>query len=222
MTEQEWQGAWPFQGRTWDTMLTFLGSQASPRKMRLFAVACCRRLLDRVPVSPEDKEAVEVAERFADGKASLKELGDAGASISTDWTAAAVCEAGGVEGASECAYEVMVSAPHQATYPPGSDKTVRAFFSASEAWERQAQVCLIRCIFGNPFRPLTVAPTWRTADVLRLAETIYAERAFDRLPILADALEEVGCNDAQLLGHLRGPGPHYRGCFALDAVLAKE
>jgi hypothetical protein len=64
--------------------------------------------------------------------------------------------------------------------------------------------------------------SWRSADggsAVRVAEVIYAERRFEYLPVLADALEEAGCGDAEVLGHLRGPGPHVRGCWALDLVL---
>ncbi len=56
----------------------------------------------------------------------------------------------------------------------------------------------------------------------KLAAAVYEERAFDRLPLLADALEDAGCTNAELLGHLRGPGPHARGCRALDLLLGKE
>jgi hypothetical protein len=83
--------------------------------------------------------------------------------------------------------------------------------------------CLqLRCLFGNPFRPVAFDRAWRTADGLRMAESIYAARAFDRLPVLADLLEEAGATDAALLAHLRGPGPHALGCHALDAALGKE
>src|SRR5262249_52810933 len=78
-----------------------------------------------------------------------------------------------------------------------------------------AEAALVREVFGNPFRPVAFEPGWRSPDVLRLGRAIYEERAFDRLPILADALEEAGCDDAELLGHLRGDGPHARGCWAL-------
>ncbi len=81
---------------------------------------------------------------------------------------------------------------------------------------------LVREMFGNPFRPVGFAPEWRTKAALAIARGAYSEREFDHLPILADALEEAGCGDAVLLEHLRSPGPHYRGCFALDLVLAKE
>jgi hypothetical protein len=80
----------------------------------------------------------------------------------------------------------------------------------------------MRCLFGNPFRRAPFDPAWRTADVQRLAGAIYAGRAFDRLPVLADLLEEAGATDARLLGHLSGPGLHALGCHALDAVLGKE
>lgn len=79
----------------------------------------------------------------------------------------------------------------------------------------------IRCIFGNPFRPVVFAPEWRSETVVALAAGIYEERAFDRLPILADALEEAGCDHPDVLTHLRGPGPHARGCWVVDGVLGK-
>src|SRR5262249_35375448 len=74
---------------------------------------------------------------------------------------------------------------------------------------------------GEPVGLPAFEAAWRTADVVRLARAIYAERAFDRLPILADALQDAGCEDGQLLGHCRGPGPHVRGCWVLDMVLGK-
>ena len=94
----------------------------------------------------------------------------------------------------------------------------------------QAANCeLIRDIFGNPFRPAAVDPAWLTSTVTALAAAAYEERALPsgeldraRLSVLADALEDAGCSDAELLGHLRSPGPHVRGCRALDLVLGKE
>jgi hypothetical protein len=81
---------------------------------------------------------------------------------------------------------------------------------------------LLRDIVGNPFRSVAFDPSWRTANVLTLAQTAYDARAFETLPILADALADAGCDDGDILGHLRGPGPHVRGCWALDLVLGKE
>jgi hypothetical protein len=87
--------------------------------------------------------------------------------------------------------------------------------------EKHIQRELLRCIVGNPVRPVTFDPRWITETAVALAAGIYTERAFDRLPILADALEEVGCDNADVLAHCRGPGPHARGCWVVDGVLGK-
>ena len=91
---------------------------------------------------------------------------------------------------------------------------------------RQAACDLIRCVTANPFRTAPAVDsawfTWNGGTMQRLAQGIYDLRVFDRLPLLADALEDAGCTDADLLGHLRGPGPHVRGCWALDLILAKS
>ena len=79
---------------------------------------------------------------------------------------------------------------------------------------------LARDIFGNPFRPVVADPAWRTPNILALAWAIYDGREFDKLPVLADMLEEIGCPTA-VSDHLRGPGPHCRDCWALDSVLGR-
>src|SRR5262249_27242288 len=87
--------------------------------------------------------------------------------------------------------------------------------------ERAGQAALLRCVLGNPFRRVAVDPAWRTWDggtIPRLARAAYDDRGFDCLPVLADALEEAGCTDAAMLEHLRGPGPHVRGCWVVDAL----
>jgi hypothetical protein len=85
---------------------------------------------------------------------------------------------------------------------------------------RQAE--LLREIVGNPFRPVAVLPGWLSADALRLATYSHVHRAFEQLPIVADALEDAGCTDESILAHLRSPGPHVRGCWALDLILGKD
>jgi hypothetical protein len=69
---------------------------------------------------------------------------------------------------------------------------------------------------------VTADPRWLSSTVVSLAQTVYAERAFDRLPILADALEEAGCDNADILAHCRGDEPHVRGCWVVDLILGKE
>ncbi|MBN9122462.1 MAG: hypothetical protein J0I06_25515 [Planctomycetes bacterium] len=94
---------------------------------------------------------------------------------------------------------------------------------ALDAGLKAAQLVLLSEIFGNPFRPVVFDPAWRASDVALLANGIYAERAFDRMPILADALQDAGCDSDELLNHLRdASATHVRGCWALDLVLGKE
>jgi hypothetical protein len=89
--------------------------------------------------------------------------------------------------------------------------------------EYDQQRALLRDIFGNPFRPVTLDPRWLTSDVVALAQGIYADRAFDRLPILADALQDAGCEQEDILTHCREPQlTHVRGCWVVDLVLGKS
>jgi hypothetical protein len=75
-----------------------------------------------------------------------------------------------------------------------------------QSYQGRKRLChLVRCLFDNPFRPVVFDAKWRTETAVALATGIYEERAFDRLPILADALEEAGCDHADVLSHCRGP-----------------
>src|SRR4051794_14269634 len=76
----------------------------------------------------------------------------------------------------------------------------------------RAQPRLLHCIFGNPFRPVAFDPAWRTSTALALAQTMYQNRQFDLMPILADALMDAGCEQPDIIAHCRGEGPHVRGC----------
>jgi len=87
--------------------------------------------------------------------------------------------------------------------------------------ERVVQADLVRDVFGNPFRPVAVKPAWLTSDVVALATGIYADRAFDRMPILADALQDAGCDNEEVLDHCRSGGPHVRGCWAVDLLTGR-
>jgi hypothetical protein len=207
------------------SMLELLRGRTSDRKLRLFAVACCRHLLAQVAMNSWDAQAVDVAERYADGEASDVELQDAAGATTSDWTAAYACaEAaspeGGVDSAIYAADNAAHAAGEHAAFLLNADNDHPAF-TAGRAAEHEAQVGLVRCIFDNPFRPITIDPTYLTSDVVNLARTIYEERAFDRMPELADTLEEAGCHDAEILGHCHQPGPHVRGCWVVDAILGK-
>lgn len=95
-------------------------------------------------------------------------------------------------------------------------------FRVAHAAECRKQSHLLRDIAGMPFRPVTLDPAWRASVVVNLAQAIYDDRAFERLPLLADALEDAGCHHEDILAHCRGPGPHVRGCWVVDLLLEKS
>lgn len=102
---------------------------------------------------------------------------------------------------------------------PGEDAT--EWFREREA-ESAAQAHLIRDIFGNPFQPRKTNPAFKTSIVMSIARSIYFECQFDVMPILADALEEAGCNDDEILEHCRNGGPHTLGCWVVDSILRRK
>ncbi len=90
------------------------------------------------------------------------------------------------------------------------------------AFESEQQAELLRDIFGNPFRPVTFDPEWRTSTVMALAQQMYESRDFGAMPILADALQDAGCDSDDILSHCRDPQQvHVRGCWVVDLVLGK-
>lgn len=198
---------------------------SSARKLRLFACACCRSIERRILLTP-CRLAVLVAEHFADGLATSAELAQA-ASAAHAAVLAACNGAGGYStrlaasfAAAQAAAADALIAAHQASGYAFASSKIRGL-PPSPA-EHRTQCGLIRCLFGNPFQPLLLAETpwltWNHATVPKMAEMIYQERAWRDLPILADALEDAGCRDNLWLSHLRGPGPHARGCHVLDAL----
>lgn len=102
-------------------------------------------------------------------------------------------------------------------------QSLRAIGDTGEGGTDSEDCDLIREIVGNPFHQLTLNPAWRTTDVMLLARGIYDERAFDRMPILADALQDAGCDSDDILTHCRDTSlTHVRGCWVVDLVLNKE
>ncbi|MCE9568373.1 MAG: hypothetical protein K8U57_40755 [Planctomycetes bacterium] len=87
---------------------------------------------------------------------------------------------------------------------------------------RPAFACILRDIVGNPFRPVAFSMEWRTTTAVLLAKQMYEDSDFSVMPILADALQDAGCENDNILNHLRSDEPHYRGCWVLDLVLGKS
>jgi hypothetical protein len=225
MTEQEW-----LTSTDPTPMLRFLQEQqVSERKMRLLACACCRLIWEHLP-DPRSRQAVDVAERFADGRATPKELArarnSAGLAPSREAQAAwaaywATNQKPG--GPLDNVFTAAAAAPakHAAGQAP---RQKHAAWDTAHAASVREQAELIREVIGNPFRPGWIDPRWLAWEggvIVRLAEGIYEERAFERMPVLGDALEEAGCTQAAVLEHCRGGGAHVRGCWLLDLILGK-
>lgn len=221
MTEEEWIGAVEIESLR--RVIQKKNRKAfTERKQRLFAVACARRVLE-LATSSNARHALDVAEQFADGtssKADLRKACDAAIRDSNDLDPE---EASFDEYRAEWALTAAINAAtdrkQQLIY---AAECARDASNTADA-EQEAQCQLFREIFGNPFRPVTVNPEWLTSDVMFLAQGIYDEKAFDRMPILADAIQDAGCDSDDLLNHLRDTSAaHVRGCWALDLVLGKE
>jgi len=228
MAEQEWLECDDPQ-----MMLKFLRGKVSERKLRLLAVACCRRIWNLL-THERSRKAVETAERVADGMAGPTDL-------APFWVEHDDLPLSDEEIPSYAAtYVARESAWSAATGVPANAASEEAWAVAPSRfldWRRnevrqaaeRVQAVFLRCIFGNPFHPATITSTWLTPTVLSLAQAAYDNRRLPagtldntRLAILADALEEAGCDNEDILNHCRQPGPHVRGCWVVDLVVGKE
>lgn len=212
MTEAEWH-------RAADTLplLDHIRPVVSDRKLRLYAVACCRRL----PL-PSAAPILDAAEEMTEGRpttAVTTPRGTGGADRDA-WSAVRRSIGRSAWAAARGSTYAACSAARGCPGFGGRVPSPRSILAIGR--ERAEQARLVRDIFGNPFRPVAIDPSWQTSTVVALAEGIYADRAFDRLPILADALEDAGCDEPSILDHCRGPGPHVRGCWVVDLILGKE
>jgi len=209
MTEAEWlECDEPIR------MLRLVEKTATDRKARLYFCAGSWLCWDYF-AHDESRHAVEMAERYADGLATEDDMSRASyfAEVPTFHDDEPRRYA-----AADLAY-FLVSRNNLL----GELNEIR-FAGAAIATLPWPGGWLVRDIFGNPFRPVAVDPDWllyRNCTVPKLAQTIYDDRRFDLLPILADALQEAGCTKADVLQHCHSPGPHVRGCWVVDLLLGK-
>jgi hypothetical protein len=218
MTEADWLAC-----NDPEPMLHFLcAGRASDRKLRLLACACCRRVWNQL-TDPRSRRAVEVAERFADSRATEKELGTA--------RVQAVAPIGPASTAAWWATNVKASGPICNVFAAAASPDKQQTWTSAAAWQAELaermrrQVGLVREVMGNPFRPHILEAgclAWGGGLVRYLAEGIYEELAFERMGVLGDALEDAGCNDHAILEHCRHGSDHVRGCWVLDLILARE
>jgi hypothetical protein len=206
MTEAEWLAcADP------EPLLLFLKGRSSDRKFRLFAYACIRRMRN-VLEDERSRRAVELAELAADGLATEDQVRQAVTGSVRAYIVAPIVGQATVGAAWPAAWNAL-------------DTARRGLGLSAASEEHRQQRLLLSDVFGNPFRPLMVERSWlrwNDGTVPRIAQGIYEGRAFDRLPILADALLDAGCDGEELLAHCRSAGPHVRGCWAIDLLLGKE
>jgi hypothetical protein len=220
-----------------DRMLNFL-ERACPdrgRKFRLACVACCRRVWDLL-ADPRSRDALATAERFVDGHASLAEMHGAYLAAHEAGQAILGPDRGKRTPYTRAAWAAIYAS---AVFPPDDGYGVlwakQALLQLGSSRqndgrlnEREKADCL-REVFGNPFRPTAFDPAWRTPAVSAVSAAAYEERSLPtgaleaaRLAVLADALEDAGCADPAILEHLREPGHHVRGCWALDLCLGRR
>ncbi|VTS08614.1 hypothetical protein [Tuwongella immobilis] len=209
---------------------------ASERKARLFAVACAKRIWNRI-FDERLRQGLTIAERFADGEATeaeryqaFRDVDLASREILANNRYFFSMEVYAASVVAQClSRPVLQDEPHFAIsagmysmYVVTEWPSVRPEQIDQEV---HAHEQLLGEIFGNLQQPIRMEPEWRTANqhrVMELARSIYSERTYHYLPILADALEDVGCDQSALLEHLRAQRQHLRGCWALDAVLGWE
>lgn len=225
-------------------LTAFPNCRSSDRRLRLFACACYEHIAQLLP-DPRARDAVHLAQRFAEGEAATEELQRCELQIREHldalegrWRAAR-----GVERITLAPTHLALA---QAAMATRSEAAKAAYYAASNAalaaaqiqnpndaphdlgWtttqklEERAQTDLLRCIFGNLFAPIRDRPTWITTQAADLAHAIYAENAFDRVPILVDILANAGCEDERILEHGRSAGLHARGCWVVDCVLGRS
>jgi hypothetical protein len=226
MTEQQW-----LTETDPKPLLEFLKGKASARSYWLFTANCWRRW-EHMLEDDKSRNGIIALEALAEGQTIEDQHlnlmvggeiciccgGKYGSSVSGLSSAAGLSSIG----------LALSRRPEDAAYTAIYSMQMVADAEAAEAEQAESDKYrriyrpLIAEIFGNPFRPVTVHPSWLTSDVRLLATGIYEEKAFDRLPILADALQDAGCGNDEILNHCRSEGPHVRGCWVVDLLLGKS
>jgi hypothetical protein len=238
MTEAEWLACNDLL-----EMLAHIADAASERRLRLYGCACCQQI-ESLLTDERSRRAVEVAEHFAESRARNNELEAARIEALEAIRFVAGLSHGSsyerrvAKGAAEAAAKLCGKKIHKvivAIVTAALDSVAEAAGLVGArvgayAVHRHSQRCasakqfttFLTDVVGNPFRPVSLDPAWITSDVAALARGIYDDRAFDRMPILADALQDAGCANEDVLNHCRAETVHVRGCWVVDLVLGKS
>jgi hypothetical protein len=228
-------------------MIRFLEGKATNRKWRLVALVCVERVVEdrRVQVEHPGRKhewmsVIQLVDKFVEGQTDEADLVRMHESCWTEVTSSLTLPST-FPGSYMASQTTLAAAELSRWAVPDFElgaQTSRFYRVKTEAprerrkaAERRAQCDLFRCVFGHLFSQESAIPEfeiesrvllWNDRCVVRIAQAIYEERAFDRLPILADALEDAGCDNADLLSHCRSGGEHVRGCWAVDLLLGKS
>jgi hypothetical protein len=211
MTEAEWLAS-----EEPDALLGELSGRVGARQLRLAMCAFLRNdAISPLLVSKSSRRAVDVSEAYADGRVGSTALRTVRTSAHSAWAAI-----GPLKPSQYAAAELA----HDACWLDRMLILNGLFVLRRLAREKRLAipVALIRDIFGNPFRPVAFDPAWRTSTVVALASQMYESRDFGAMPILADALQDAGCTNEDVLTHCRDAQQvHVRGCWVVDLVLGK-
>jgi hypothetical protein len=210
-------------------MLGYLRGKSSERKLRLFACVCYWRFHEHFVEDPDGEGlfAVELAEAYADSLASAADLAKVRQEIVPglwDQCSSAVVR----QEIADCATAIPLGdvAPAARAFVFWVESNLSGDEVQEEIGREQAAMCgALRDLMGNPFRPVVLDPgwlSWNGSTVVGIAQSIYEERAFDRLPILGDALQDAGCNEPSILAHCHQDVEHMRGCWVVDLLLGRE
>jgi hypothetical protein len=195
-----------------DAMLDWVAPRATDRKLRLLAVACCRRVA-RLSRARWLEGVLATAERIAEGAEEPPPE-----SRPSPFPALRRDPAG-------CHLVRSLTGPSaEAAARAAAEWAAGVATRTGDTWQEKWFRAVLLCdILGNPFRPVALAPSWQTDTVLALARRVYDAREFSAMPILADALQDAGCDNATILDHCRDPQPaHARGCWVVDLVLGNQ
>jgi hypothetical protein len=218
MTEAEWR-----KSADPGMMLESLKGHASDRKLRLLACACCRAVWVTFHQG-RSKQAVEAAERYADGLLDNNALRRT-YSMAHDALARyqqLLARWGVVNGDTTAMVEWRLRLAAQSAHIHRPFLIGRLTGLNRDPDLSPLAPRLLRDIFGpRPADQITADPAWLTSTAVALAGQMYESRDFGAMPILADALQDAGCDNADILDHCRGPGPHVRGCWVVDLLLGK-
>jgi hypothetical protein len=242
------EAAWLSSGET-GPLLRAIAPIASDRKLHLYAIACCHRIAPLLP-HPDSRRGIEVLEEFVEGRATSEEVNEInwyvegaafrleGIARREDWQVEEWIRE--TERIPQKVLADLINNPGRPIQAVRELLISAAYFADSVVstvpWERRMidhldmienrnfQFAPFLCdIFGNPFRPVAFNPRWQSTTAVGLAQSMYESRDFGAMPILADALQDAGCEDDAILSHCRDPKqPHVRGCWVVDLVLGKS